>query len=285
MNVRAPGSDGYMRLDLDEIDVRDGRRLCDAEAVKRLSKSIRDIGLQYPITVIAKNNRFSLVAGRHRLEAFRALGDARIPAYIVKLSDLDARMWEISENLHRAELSVTQRAEQIAEYAALAKEKREAERVSAQVGQKAPYRPEGGDSLAARDLGITRQEVQRAQTIAALPEKTKEAARSLGYEDNQSALLAVAKERTPEAQIAALQTIAERGRVRRPSARPLRDLVGISGGARWIKITTPNDRPHVIRVLEMAAAILRDELEGPANDSRDATSFEAKDDVNEERYP
>jgi hypothetical protein len=84
-----------------------------------------------------------------------------------------------------------------------------------------------------------------------------------------------------------LQTIAERGRVRRPSARPLRDLVGISGGdlARWIKITTPNDRPHVIRVLEMAAAILRDELEGPANDSRDATSFEAKDDVNEERYP
>ena len=37
----------------------------------------------------------------------------------------------------------------------------------------------------------------------------------------------------------------------------------ISGGglARWIKITTPNDRPHVIRVLETAASILRDELE------------------------
>jgi hypothetical protein len=43
-----------------------------------------------------------------------------------------------------------------------------------------------------------------------------------------------------------------------PSAKPLRNLVGISGGelARWIKITTPNDRSHVIRVLEMAAAIL-----------------------------
>ena len=48
------------------------------------------------------------------------------------------------------------------------------------------------------------------------------------------------------------------------TARPLRDLVGISGGelARWIKITTPNDRPHVVRVLETAASILRDELEG-----------------------
>jgi hypothetical protein len=32
-----------------------------------------------------------------------------------------------------------------------------------------------------------------------------------------------------------------------------------------IKITTPNDRPHVIRVLEMAAGILRDELEPSAN--------------------
>jgi hypothetical protein len=173
-------------------------------------------------------------------------------------------MWEISENLHRAELSVTQRAQQIAEYAALAKEKRQAERVSAQVGQKAPHRPAGGDSLVARDLGITRQEVHRAQAIAALPEETKQAARDLGYEDNQSALLAAAKERTPEAQIAALQDIAERGRVTpTPSAGPLRDLKGISGGelARWIKITTPNDRPHVIRVLEMAAAILRDELE------------------------
>ena len=31
--------------------------------------------------------------------------------------------------------------------------------------------------------------------------------------------------------------------------------------ARWIKLTTPNDRPHVIDVLEMTAAILQDELE------------------------
>ena len=47
-------------------------------------------------------------------------------------------------------------------------------------------------------------------------------------------------------------------------AKPLRNLENISGGqfARWVKITTPKDRPHVIRVLETAAAILRDELSG-----------------------
>jgi hypothetical protein len=45
------------------------------------------------------------------------------------------------------------------------------------------------------------------------------------------------------------------------NARPLRNLVNLSGGelARWIKVTTPNDRPHVIRVLRMAADILESE--------------------------
>jgi hypothetical protein len=50
----------------------------------------------------------------------------------------------------------------------------------------------------------------------------------------------------------------------REQARPLRNLVNLSAGelARWIKITTPNDRPHVIRVLETTAAILQAEVKG-----------------------
>ena len=66
-----------------------------------------------------------------------------------------------------------------------------------------------------------------------------------------------------------LKEIATRGSVAaatRPAsdvgARALRNLENIAAGelARWIKQTTPNDRPHVISVLEEAAAILRDEL-------------------------
>jgi uncharacterized ParB-like nuclease family protein len=47
---------------------------------------------------------------------------------------------------------------------------------------------------------------------------------------------------------------------REPTARPLRNLENLSGGdlARWVRQTTPNDRPHVIRVLRMAADILED---------------------------
>src|SRR4029077_2866391 len=65
---------------------------------------------------------------------------------------------------------------------------------------------------------------------------------------------------------------AKRGSVAaKEGARPLQNLVGISGGefARWIKITTPNDRPHVIRVLETAAAILRDEFSPPGGSAEE----------------
>jgi ParB family chromosome partitioning protein len=255
----------YLWLAFEQIDLLDNARPTNATDVVALARSIEALGLQVPLTCVERSGRYLLIAGRHRLEALRVLGREEAPVRVVDFDDIEARLWTISENLHRSELTVAQRAEQVAEYADLAKQKREAERVSGQLAQKPPGRPESGDSLAARDLGITREEIRRAQTIAALPEATKETARSLGYDDNQSALLKAARETTPEAQIAALKGVAERGRViTAESARPLRDLTNISGGelARWIKLTTPNDRLHVIRVLEMAAAILRDELSG-----------------------
>ena len=291
-------------LRLSEIEIPPTARPYNATAVAELSRSIATIGLQSAPTVVERDGRFVLVAGRHRIEAFKLLGISSVLVRLVDFDDVEARMWSIAENLFRAELTVSQRAEQVAEYAKLAAAKRDAEKPG-QVAQVSGGRgKEGGDSLAARDLGITRDEVRRAKTLAALPEQTKQAARDVGLDDNQSALLKAAKASTPEAQIAVLTEIKERGRVagdnppppepddyghepivsapaaaesaerQRPAgAKPLRDLTGISGGelARWVKITTPNDRPHVIRVLEMAAKILRKDLEGPGPETRDAS--------------
>jgi ParB family transcriptional regulator, chromosome partitioning protein len=251
-----------MTLRLDDIEIPSSVRPYSAAAVAELSKSIAAIGLQSAPTVIERGGRYVLVAGRHRIEALRLLKHESVLVRVVDFDDLEARLWTIVENLHRAELTVAERAAQIAEYARLSKEKRDAA-VLAQLAPKLQGgRPEGGERLDARDLGLSRDEVRRAQTIASLPEETKEAARELGYDDNQSALLAAAKVSTPRQQIGVLEEIARRGSVALASARPLRNLEGISGGelARWIKITTPNDRPHVIRVLEQAAAILRDEM-------------------------
>jgi hypothetical protein len=66
----------------------------------------------------------------------------------------------LSWRWRRADEEATeQRYEQIAEYAKLAKEKREAEKPSRRGQVLGGRRKEGGDSLAARDLGLSRQQV------------------------------------------------------------------------------------------------------------------------------
>jgi ParB-like chromosome segregation protein Spo0J len=302
-----------------EIDVSHAIRPYNAAVVAELAQSIRAIGLQTPLTCIVRDGQHVLVSGRNRLEALRVIGCEHVPVRIVDFDDVEAQLWQLSENLHRAELTKLQYDQQVVRYAELLKAKQAGETaalipsqpaneippegVSRQVGAKPPHqenvggRPEGGYRQAARELNIPEQTVRRAYQTASLSPEAQEAAVAAGLDDNRSALLEAAKERTPEAQAATLRRISERkasaaealtetGAPPTQSARPLRDLIGISGGelARWIKITTPNDRPHVIRVLEMAAAILRDELEGLATGSRDAIDVEARDEVDEERY-
>src|ERR1700733_9272128 len=213
-----------LTLRLSQIEIPPTARPYNATAVVELSRSIAAIGLQSAPTVIEREGRFVLVAGRHRLEALKMLHVESVLVRLVDFDDVEARMWTISENLFRAELTVGQRAEQVAEYANLAAEKRDVQ--SGQVAQieskredSRGHRHEGGESLAARDLGITREEVRRAKAIASLAEQTKQAARDAGLDDNQSALLKAARAPTPEAQVAVLAGIQKRGRVA-DDARP-----------------------------------------------------------------
>jgi ParB-like chromosome segregation protein Spo0J len=267
-------------LAFDQIDVPDSARPVNDASVAALAQSIERLGLQVPLTVVERAGRYLLIAGRQRLEALRRLGHREAPAHVVDFDDIEGRLWTISENLHRTELSEIERAAQLTEYehllavrdgaavepaAGRAKEKR------AQVAQVSGGRgKKGGDSQIARDLNLSRDEVRRSRAIDALSDEAKAAAVEMGLDWNQSALLEAAKYKGPEAQIAALRGVAARRAAAEqtrhqlnPRAKPLRNLENISAGelARWVKITTPNDRPHVIRVLEEAAALLRLELE------------------------
>jgi ParB-like chromosome segregation protein Spo0J len=281
----------YTFVAIDEIDLSHTIRPYNAAAVAELAQSIRAIGLQTPLTCIVRDGQHILVAGRNRLEALRLVGAEQAPVRVVDFDDVEAKLWRLSENLHRAELTKLEYDRQVVQYAELLKAKRAGETVAPiqpppteilpegvlrQLGAKPPYknaggRPEGGHRQTARELNIPEATVRRAYQTASLSPEAQEAAVETGLDDNRSALLEAAKERTPEAQTATIRRLAEPNAstaepaTPAPSAKPLRDLVGISGGefARWIKITTPNDRPHVIRVLEMAAAILRDELDKP----------------------
>ena len=68
--------------------------------------NIKTIGLKKPITVTPRTGedgaeRYLLVCGEGRLSAFRSLGEAEIPALVVTVSDEDAFIMSLSENIAR----------------------------------------------------------------------------------------------------------------------------------------------------------------------------------------
>ena len=79
--------------------------------IEQLANSIRDLGLLNPITLTTS---YRLIAGYHRYLACKSLGWQDIPANIVTLDALHAELAEIDENLQRQELTVLERAEQLA---------------------------------------------------------------------------------------------------------------------------------------------------------------------------
>ena len=60
------------------------RETIDPAKVASLAESIMDKGLETPIQLRRDKDRYVLVAGLHRLEALRALGETSVPAYIVR---------------------------------------------------------------------------------------------------------------------------------------------------------------------------------------------------------
>ena len=104
----------------------------------------------------------------------------------------DARLWEIAENLHRAELTVQERAEHIAEWVRLVEEK------GAQLAHPVGGRGnEGGVRAASRELGIPGRTVARALKIAGLSDEARAAAVEAGLDDSQSALLKAVQASNP----------------------------------------------------------------------------------------
>lgn len=172
------------------------------EQVTSLMQSITKIGLKTPITVRQPANQDDvyLVAGAHRLEAYNRLNIDEIEAFVVETDDENAaRMWEIAENLHRAELTALERSEHVSEWVRLAEKQAEeksahiAPKSKSEANPKGSGRFESGINAAARELNIERTEAQRAVKVASLTDEAKEVAKEAGLDNNRSALLEAAK--------------------------------------------------------------------------------------------
>jgi len=191
------------------------RPLVDEE-VKRIAASMDRLGLMTPITVRFRENipccdtcsdSYELIAGRHRVAAAQSLGWEDIDAIEIECSDIDARLWEIAENLHRVELTKLQHDEQVAEWIRLTDEKLSQ---LAKVLPRGRGQPEGGTNAAAKEIGVGKDEAYRAVKVASLSPEAKAAAIEHGLDDNRTALLEAARESDPAAQVAKITERATR---------------------------------------------------------------------------
>lgn len=91
-------------IPVDRIDVLNTRDR-NSKVFDAIVTNIKNIGLKKPITVTprvgADGERYLLVCGEGRLKAFRSLGEPVIPALVVDVSDEDAFIMSLAENVAR----------------------------------------------------------------------------------------------------------------------------------------------------------------------------------------
>lgn len=78
----------------------------NSRAFSEIVANIRAIGLKKPIVVTPRmhadgTERYLLICGEGRMKAFRALGESSIPALVVEVTDEDAFIMSLSENIAR----------------------------------------------------------------------------------------------------------------------------------------------------------------------------------------
>jgi ParB family transcriptional regulator, chromosome partitioning protein len=208
---------GYgIRAGIDDIVVGKRRRPLNEAKVAFIAASMRQVGQLVPIIVRVVKKRVVLVSGWHRVAAAKSLAWKTILCTHMVGGDDDsqhrdnANAAEIAENLHRVELTALQRAEMINDWRKFVLEK------GGQVAPRGGRQPQDlGIKKTAKALGLTREETRRAKRIARLLEKTRVAVVELGLDDNQAALLEIAKQPTAEGQLQAIEDIIARQRAAR----------------------------------------------------------------------
>lgn len=73
---------------------------------QQIVENISHLGLKRPITVAPRapkgdGKKYDLVCGQGRLEAFQALGQAEVPAFVVDANREDVMLMSLAENLAR----------------------------------------------------------------------------------------------------------------------------------------------------------------------------------------
>lgn len=95
---------------IDPPDIR-CRSQFPEDSIRALAESIRRYGLLSPILVRAVGNRYQLIAGERRLRAMLMLGMRFADAFVENVTDLEAALMALIENIQREPLSYLDEAE------------------------------------------------------------------------------------------------------------------------------------------------------------------------------
>ena len=104
MKKESPSSNLQM-IPIDKIEVLNSRDR-NGKVFAEIVGNIKNIGLKKPITVTPRTGadgteKFMLICGEGRLNALKSLGETTIPAMVVDVSDEDAFIMSLAENIAR----------------------------------------------------------------------------------------------------------------------------------------------------------------------------------------
>jgi ParB family chromosome partitioning protein len=102
-----------LEIDVDLIDPssEQPRTRFDAEALDRLTVSIKEHGVVQPVLVRRRGNRYELIAGERRWRAAQKAGITKIPVVIREVDDADLLEIALTENVQREDLNPIEEAQ------------------------------------------------------------------------------------------------------------------------------------------------------------------------------
>jgi ParB family chromosome partitioning protein len=110
-SVQTDGSSSINEIPLAQIhpNPNQPRREFDAESLKELSDSIREIGIIQPITLRQQSDgTYEIIAGERRWRASQMAGLESIPAYIRTADDENVMEMALIENIQRQDLNAVE---------------------------------------------------------------------------------------------------------------------------------------------------------------------------------
>jgi ParB family chromosome partitioning protein len=177
-------------IEISQIKITLRMRRTDEDRIRDLAESIKGIGLLHPVSVAEKDGEYILLAGFHRIGAYKILGLKQIPSTIRKSDEIIDQLIACEENLVRSELNAIQTAEHIV--------RREELLIAlgrkAVVGNNQYTESKITNEDLARQMGFTRRTYQYKRSVANLNEEAKDLLCETRFAENLMDMVKLQKE-------------------------------------------------------------------------------------------